>query len=156
MYQELTKAYYTIAQELGIRIIPVGNAFQLAVECPEWRFERDPDFDYENPKYPDLPNEKNSLNGGFAWRAKSLKDNEKPDEDAAKNYAFKLDGSHASGYGAYLAACVWFEFFYQEDVREIQTAPKFLGERAASLREIAHKTVAGGVCPAAWPEELEF
>lgn len=154
MYQELTKAYYTIAKELGIRIIPVGNAFQLAEESPELKFERDPNFDYENPKYPDLPEEKNSLHRGFRWRKKALRNNEKPDEDDAKNYEFILDGSHA-GAGAYLAACVWFEFFYQEDVRKIQTAPGHLGELPASLREIAHKTVTEGVRPEAWPKGLE-
>ncbi|MBT7256598.1 MAG: DUF4886 domain-containing protein, partial [Planctomycetaceae bacterium] len=67
MYQELTRNYNTIAKEVGIKkIIPVGNAFQLAEETPEWKFARDPDFDYSNPIYPELPKEPNSLNGGFA------------------------------------------------------------------------------------------
>ncbi|MCA1809836.1 MAG: hypothetical protein LC725_10365 [Lentisphaerae bacterium] len=54
----------------------------------------------------------------------------------------------------YLAACIWFEFFYNEDVRKIHANPGFLGERAASLREIAHKVVSEGVRPAAWPADL--
>ena len=87
MYQELTRNYNTIAKEVGIKkIIPVGNAFQLAEETPQWKFARDPDSDYNNPKYPELPKEPNSLNGGFAWR----------ETDGAHKF-FKLDGSHANG-----------------------------------------------------------
>ncbi|HPN84683.1 MAG TPA: DUF4886 domain-containing protein [Victivallales bacterium] len=162
MYRELTKAYYTVAKELGLRIIPAGNAFRLAEESPEWKFERDPNFDYENPKYPELPNEKNSLNSGFAWRKKGSGDDEEPSEAKEKkkdgdpkDFEFKLDGSHTCGAGSYLAACVWFEFFYKDDVRKIKKNPGHLGERAASLREIAHKVVTEGIRPAAWPKELE-
>jgi hypothetical protein len=142
MYQELTRNYNTIAKEIGIKkIIPVGNAFQLAEETPEWKFARDPDFDYNNPKYPELPKEPNSLNGGFAWRG----------TDGADK-VFKLDGSHASGAGSYLAACVWYEFFFGGDVRKITRNPGFLGERAASLREFAHQAV-NGARPKAWPSD---
>ena len=92
-----------------------------------------------NPKYPKLPKEPNSLNGGFAWRG----------TDGADK-VFKLDGSHASGAGSYLAACVWYEFFFGGDVRKITRNPGFLGERAASLREFAHQAV-NGTRPKAWP-----
>ena len=140
MYQELTRNYHTIAKEVGIKkIIPVGNAFQLAEETPEWKFARDPDFDYSNPIYPELPKEPNSLNGGFAWRGTDGTDK-----------VFKLDGSHANGAGSYLAACVWYEFFFGGDVRKITRNPRFLGERAASLREFAHQAV-NGTRPKAWP-----
>ncbi|HPN83893.1 MAG TPA: DUF4886 domain-containing protein [Victivallales bacterium] len=162
MYRELTKAYYTIAKELGLRIIPVGNAFQLAAESPEWKFERDPNFNYENPKYPELPNEKNSLNGGFAWRKKGSGDDEAPAEPKKKDldgdpkdFEFKLDGSHASAAGSYLAGCVWFEFFYKDDVRKVKRNPGFLKDRAESLREIAHKVVSEGIRPKEWPKEIE-
>ena len=80
MYRELTRNYHTIAKEVGIKkIIPVGNAFQLAEETPEWKFARDPDFDYNNPKYPELPKEPNSLNGGFAWRGPTGRENDGAD-----------------------------------------------------------------------------
>ena len=147
MYQELTRNYNTIAKEVGIKkIIPVGNAFQLAEETPEWKFARDPDFDYNNPKYPELPKEPNSLNGGFAWREPTGGDNDGADK------VFKLDGSHANGAGSYMAACVWYEFFFGEDVRKITNNPGFLGERSASLREFAHQAV-NGTRPKAWPSD---
>ncbi len=151
MYQDLTRAYYTIADEVGIkRIIPVGTAFQLAAESDEWRFERDPDFDYDNPQYPNLPeNERNSLHRGYGWRTQESKDGSEP------THTFRLDGSHASGFGRYLAACVWFEFFFNEDVREVNHRPGFLTEdQAASLREIAHQAATKGMRPNAWPADI--
>jgi len=145
MYQALTRAYHTVAAEVGIRkIIPVGDAFRLAGESPDWTFQKDPDFDYDAPTYPDLPREKNSLHDGYSWTV--------ADDGATKT--FRLDGSHANAAGGYLAACVWFEFFYGDDVRKLKTNPGFLGERAASLREIAHRVVTGGARPAAWPADF--
>lgn len=144
MYRELTRCYYTIAKEVGIkRIIPVGTAFQLAEESPEWKFERDPDFDYENPTYPDVPKEKNSLHGGFQWR------------DKGGTKVFTLDGSHAGGGGYNLGAMVWYEFFYGEDVRKLTGVPSYISsEKMAALRNFAHQAVEG-VRPEAWPEEIE-
>lgn len=160
MYRELTKNYFTVAKEIGItKIIPVGNAFQLAEESPEWKFARDPDFDYASPKYPELPKESNSLHGGFAWRSatagtEDVEVGAGEADNSGANKVFKNDGSHASGAGSYLAACVWYEFFFGGDVRKVAQNPGFLGDRASSLREIAHKAVSGGVRPAAWPQEL--
>jgi hypothetical protein len=144
MYRGLTRSYYTIAKEVGIKkIIPVGTAFQLAEESPEWKFERDPDFDFDNAKYPELPKAKNSLHGGWAWR------------DRGDKKLLKLDGSHAGGGGYILGACVWYEFFFGEDVRKFTGAPSYLtSEKAAALREFAHQAV-NGVRPKAWPEEIE-
>lgn len=154
MYEGLTRSYYTIAKEVGIaRIIPVGNAFRLASESPEWTFERDPEFDYANPQYPNLPKEKNSLNGGFAWRNTATDKAE--DKGTGPSKVFSLDGSHANSAGMYLGACVWFEFFFEDDVRKIKANPGFLGERASSLRDIAHKVVTEDVRPAAWPRDLK-
>ncbi len=160
MYRELTRNYHASAREIGIkRIIPVGDAFQLAAESPEWKFERDPDFDYADPEYPSLPNEKNSIHGGFAWRTPSSGDVD-VEVDASKlagdgaGKVFRLDGSHANATGCYLAACVWFEFLYGEDVRKVESTPSWLTpERAASLREIAHQAV-NGLRPKAWPADV--
>jgi len=144
MYRELTRCYYTIAREVGIKkIIPVGTAFQLAEESPEWKFQRDPNFDYENPKYPELPKEKNSLHSGWAWRTRGDKK------------VFKLDGSHTGGGGGILTGSVWHEFFFGEDVREFTGSPRYLSsEKTAALREFAHQAV-NGVRPKAWPKDIE-
>jgi len=161
MYKELSKAYYTIGKELALRIIPVGNAFQLAAESPEWKFERDPNFDYENPKYPNLPDEKKSLHVGYFWSEKGASRRTasemmpKKDTKDGKEFFFTLDGSHANEAGMYLGACVWFEFFYNEDVRKRNFCPPEIDKNDASkLRELAHRIVTEAVVPSAWPMEL--
>ena len=142
MYRGLTRSYYTIAKEVGIKkIIPVGTAFQLAEESPEWKFERDPNFNYDNPKYPEVPKEKNSLHGGWAWR------------DRGDKKVFKLDGSHAGGGGYLLGASVWYEFFYGEDVRKLVGGPSYLtNKQNIALRKFARQAV-NGVRPKAWPSD---
>ena len=155
MYQGLTRAYHTIAKEIGItRIIPVGNAFQLASESPATRFVPDPSYDYAAHKYPHLPKEKNSLHRGYGWNdATGDKEGGSSSQPAGKR--IRLDAQHASSAGKYLGACVWFEFFFQEDVRKIRFRPDDVGEEwAAALRAIAHRAVTGGEKPKIWPAEL--
>jgi len=132
MYQQLTDAYTTIAKELGCRIIPVGAAFQLAYESPEWQFKHDDSFDYKNAKPPELPKEVHSLNAGYSWKDKKL----------------NFDSHHANSAGEYLGGCVWFEFFFKEDVRKIKFKPqKMSDEDATFLRDIAHRVVTDNTRP---------
>jgi hypothetical protein len=138
MYQQLTEAYYTIAKELGCRVIPVGTAFQLAYESPEWEFKTDPTFDYKNPKYPDLPQQLHSLNIGYGWKT------------TGENRKLGVDTHHANAAGEYLGGCVWFEFLFKEDVRKIKFHPQKVSEEdAAFLKNIAHKVVTEGAKPKA-------
>jgi len=44
MYTQLTAAYHTIAGELHIRTIPVGDAFQLTAHHPGWGYVPDQSF----------------------------------------------------------------------------------------------------------------
>ncbi|OGV54286.1 MAG: hypothetical protein A2X45_07810 [Lentisphaerae bacterium GWF2_50_93] len=138
MYQQVTNAYYTIAKELGCRVIPVGTAFQLAYESPEWEFKRDESFDYKNPKHPELPKELHSLHAGYFWKL------------AGENKKLSYDSHHANFAGEYLGGCVWFEFLFKEDARNIKFKPKNMSEEdAAVLRNIAHKVVTEGAKPKA-------
>jgi len=138
MYQQLTEAYYTTAKELGCRVIPVGTAFQLAYESPEWEFKTDPNYDYKDPKYPALPQELHSLNAGYAWKTTS------------ESRKLGVDTHHANSGGEYLGGCVWFEFLFKEDVRKIKFKPqKITEDDAAFLRNIAHKVVSEGIKPKA-------
>ncbi len=138
MYQQLTEAYYTIAKELGCRVIPVGSAFQLAYESPEWEFKTDPAFDYANPKYPDLPQQLHSLNAGYSWKT------------TGETRKLGVDTHHANSAGEYLGGCVWFEFFFKEDARKIKFKPlKMTEEDAAFLINIAHKVVSDKAKPKA-------
>jgi len=141
MYQELTKAYYTIADETGIkRVIPVGDAFQLVSESPEWKFETDKNFNYKDPKYPELPDQAHSLNVGYFWKG---------DGETKK---LTIDTHHANSMGEYLGGCVWFEFFYGEDARKIKFKPDQMDEKDAKfLKDITHRVVSEGIKPSAWP-----
>jgi hypothetical protein len=138
MYQQLTEAYYTIAKELGCRVIPSGTAFHLVGETPGREFKPDSNFDYRNPKYPDLPKETHSLHNGYGWST----------EGEVKKLGF--DTHHANSAGKYLAGCVWFEFFFREDVKKIKFKPQHItDDDAAFFRDIAHKVVSEGLKPKA-------
>ena len=141
MYQQLTKNYHTIADEIGIRrIIPVGDAFQLAAESPEWKFESDKNFDFAKAESPNLPDQTHSLHVGYRWKKTDGKD------------TLSYDSHHANFAGEFLAGCVWFEFFFGDDVRNNTFKPDNMENNDAEiLRSIAHKVVTEGVKPAAWP-----
>ena len=146
MYQDLATAYQMIASEIGIkRIIPVGDAFQLVSESPEWRFTPDKEFNYSAPHYPDVPREVHSLHVGYGWRGEGTEK------------TFFVDTHHANSAGEYLGGCVWFEFFFGRDARAVRFKPPQLsGEDAEFLKEIAHNVVTNGVRPAAWSSLAEM
>ena len=130
MYRDLDAAYHTIAKELGIRVIPVGAAFQLAREVRPFVPDRDIDLSTFTP--PSLPNQKNSLCVGYSWS------NTEPKQ-------LRCDSHHAGVQGEYLAAAVWFEFLtgsnpYAEGIR----VEKIAEEDAKFLSGIAHQVVTEG------------
>jgi hypothetical protein len=135
MYDRLHAAYHTIAEEIGAAgVIPVGTAFENALNDPRWVFRAPGNVDRAAFTYPDLPAQANSLHVGYKWPAPSTRPATKP---AAMTY----DGSHASTLGRYLGACTWYEFFYG-DVRGNAFAPDGVTPRqAATLQEVARDTV---------------
>jgi hypothetical protein len=141
MYQDLTKAYHTIAGEVGInRIVPVGDAFQLVAESPERAFTPDAQFDPKTAVHPTLPRELHSLHSGYAWKK------------VGEKHVLSLDTHHANSAGEFLGGCVWFEFFFNQDVRTIAFKPlRLTDEDAAFLKDIAHRVVRDGAKPKAWP-----
>ncbi|MCX7045291.1 MAG: DUF4886 domain-containing protein [Candidatus Sumerlaeota bacterium] len=141
MYQDLTKAYHTIARELGgLKVIPCGDAFQLAQENDDWKYKPDPNFDYKKPPYPALPKEPKSLYIGYKYQTTS------------GTHKLSLDMKHASPAGEYLGGCVWYEFFFKEDARKLTYRPDAVTEKdAVFLRDIAHKVVTEGAKPQGWP-----
>jgi hypothetical protein len=130
MHEAVRQNYHTVAEELGVRIIPVGEAFAYARAHPDWNFERDSEFDYENPQHPAMPNEKHSLNKGLVWR---------------KNKKFYIDTHHAGPLGEYLGGAVFFEMLFGESaVSNSFVPPDTAEEDIAFLQRIAHETVADG------------
>jgi hypothetical protein len=132
MYRMLTSAYRTIAAELGARIIPVGDAFDLADRDAKWGYRPDTKFVSKNAKFPALPDQTHSLHVGWQWRK---------GKDGKQTLG--MDGHHANTAGEYLGACVWYEVLFGESVVGNRFVPKGLDAAYARfLRETAHKAVA--------------
>ena len=127
MHEKVRENYHTIAAELGVRIIPVGEAFSNARNHPDWSFEFDPDFDYETSQTPDLPNEKQSLCQGFRWK---------------KDSRSFTDTHHAGPLGQYLGGAVFFEMLFNESVIDNSfRLPDESEEDILFLQQIAHDIV---------------
>jgi hypothetical protein len=101
MYEGLSNAYRTTAAELGIRMIPVGDAFIAADTDAKFGYKPDTSFDPKTAKHPELPNQKYSLHVGRAWK-----------EGESGTYGLGMDGHHSSTAGRYLGACVWYEMLF--------------------------------------------
>jgi hypothetical protein len=131
MYTELTSAYKTIAKELGVRRIPVGDAFHAADTDPTWRFKPDTTFDRSTAVAPALPNQTHSLHVGYKWT--TSKDGKQ---------TLTMDGHHAGVAGEYLGACVWYEILFQESAVGNSFVPKDLTpDDARYLQGVAHRAV---------------
>lgn len=130
MHEDLRKAYFGLAGELALRVIPVGDAFALATARPEWTYQPDPDFVPSSMTYPDVPKQLRSLHAGWTWF-------EKPGGPK-----LAIDTRHASLFGQYLGGCVFFEVLFQETpVGNSFVPPGITPEQARALQEIAHQAV---------------
>jgi hypothetical protein len=126
MHARLTEAYDGVAQELGLGVIPVGDAFHLADSDERRGYEPDGRFDFATARRPTLPDQKHSLHRGWFWEPETL----------------KLDGHHASQAGQYLAAAVWLEaLFDQSPVGNAFIPPGLDPAHARFLQEVAHEAV---------------
>ena len=131
MYRMLTSAYATIANELSIRRIPVGDAFFLADSDPRWGYQPDTKFNFESNDENLLPQQAHSLHVG--WRFAKGKDGKQ---------SLGMDGHHANTAGEYLGACVWFEVLFGESVvGNTFVTPGLDKTYALFLQETAHKSV---------------
>jgi hypothetical protein len=129
MYEGLSSAYRMIAGELGVRMIPVGDAFYSVDNHPKWGYRPDKKFDFKNAAPPSLPDQTHSLHIG--WRWVTAKDGKK---------TLAMDGHHASVAGQYLAACVFYEALFAENVVGNSFVPQEIDrDYAHFLRESAHQ-----------------
>ena len=134
MYKGVRAAYDGFAKDTGFRLIPCGDAMELARFDPAWgKFVPDASFDPKIAAYPALPtNEKRSLQLGYSW---------KKDEKTGKCTLAK-DGFHANAQGEYLLGCVWFEFFFCQSAVGNTFVPKGVTpEDAAILQRVAHRAI---------------
>ncbi len=130
MYDGLSKSYRTIAGELGVRIIPVGDAFHATDTDEKWGFKPDLTFDPKQAKHPLLPDQKFSLHVGRKWQ----KNNE-------GEMTLSMDGHHASTAGRYLGACVWYEVLFKSSCVGNKFTAGIDAEYAKVLQETAHAAV---------------
>lgn len=123
MWEYSRAAYYTIAEELRIRLIPVGDAFWIAASDSHWGYRPDPNFDFDHPVFPRLPESTHSLHTGYFWN---------------ENRQFCIDPKHASEAGSYLGSLVWYGFLFDESPQDVTfTPPEVAPELAAFLRTVA-------------------
>ncbi|QDU28162.1 hypothetical protein ETAA8_32620 [Anatilimnocola aggregata] len=131
MYDMLAKSYRTIAKELGVRLIPVGDAFIAADTDPKWGYKVDAKFDAKQAKSPALPDQTHSLHVGRKWS--TSKDSKTP--------SLSMDGHHASVAGRYLGACIWYEVLFNTSCVGNKFTAGLDGDYARYLQETAHATV---------------
>ena len=134
MYRKLHANYAQLAKDVGaVGILPVGTAFQNALEDPAWRPAAK--IDTSLLQYPALPDQRHSLNAGYWWNKEKT-----PPE-------IGFDGHHASRLGCYLGGAVWCEYFFG-DVRGNPLVPEGLNAAdIAYLQKVAHETVAENRLP---------
>lgn len=126
MWQKSRAAYHTIAKQLKVDIIPVGDAFNAVATGTEYRFTKDMNFDYEHPVFPNLPVQSNSINMGYYWKGNAL----------------VFDPNHANEAGRYLGSLIWYAVLFKESPEKIKYQPKEVPAGfAAYLRSVAAKTV---------------
>lgn len=133
MFAALRANYEQLAREHDLKIIPVGEAFQIARATPRWRFVPDRNFNFKSAVPDALPDQTGSLNVGWRWTKGTAKT--KP--------ALQLDYRHANLAGEYLGAAVFYEILFGADVRAVDFTPPGLSPAdAAQLRSIAHEAAA--------------
>lgn len=130
MYEGLHAAYRELSQRYGLRIVPIGSAFQIARKNPLWKpAYPDPSFNYKAPKKGELPKETGDLTVGWVWRTNRL----------TGELEFVQDAKHANVAGCFLGAATLYQTIFPGNVENNPFRPSGLSvEEATVLRRIAH------------------
>lgn len=132
MYGKLRAAYQKAAAELNLRVIPTGDAVQLARETQAVKYVPYDPAVLKGLQYPaELPSEAGSLAAGVYWQ-----------KGKDGSHRLRIDGAHLNRRGEYLQACLWFAFFFNRPTSEITfVPPEITPEDAKFLRETAQKAL---------------
>lgn len=122
MHEHVRAAYLQIAGELGLKVIPTGDAFRAITTNPVWAYKKDATYNFDAPVEPQLPNQQNSLHVGYKWN----------------NGKFNADFNHANRAGCYLGSLVWYHTLFGRDVKPVQFRPE---EVSAEMAEQFKKIV---------------
>ena len=124
MYEGVSTTYKAFAAGKGFRVIPVGDAFNLARQTPRWTYVPDKNYDFKNPPAGKLPDQRTSLNAGWSWG-----------KDKSGAPKLILDAIHCSAAGKYLGAAAWYQVIFNTDTLPATYTPKDLTpEDTADLR----------------------
>ena len=127
MWQKSREAYHALANQLKVKLIPVGDAFNEVATGTAYPYQKDAAFDFTAPSYPNLPNQDNSLNMGYSWK---------------NNKDFNFDANHANEAGRYLGSLIWYAFLFKDSPENVQFVPnKVPADFAKYLRTVAAKTI---------------
>jgi hypothetical protein len=135
MHRKAREAYRTMAAELGLRLVPTGEAIAAARNHPEWNFtttrttQMPGDPLLEENGQTNLPNDRQTLAQGWkVW------------EDDEGNKTIHLDVGHLNAHGRYLASAVFFETLFGKSVLDNPYAPPGLKPDSIALfKRIAHR-----------------
>lgn len=131
MHRAVRLACHNAASRLGLRLIPVGEAFHLASLRPEWTYVPDPSFDPSSIRFPQAPAQPRSLHMGWSWIKK-----------ADGTWSFWRDSTHANAFGKYLGSCVFFGFLFdQNPVGNTFIPAEITPAQALVLQEIAQESL---------------
>lgn len=131
MFKRIVNTYQDLSERLGLRVLPSGVAIQKA--RPEMSFEVDTDYDYENPKPLDLPDQSKSLIVGYHWRTGNT---------STGKAELGMDFKHLNAKGCYIANAVWYEMFTGKLIADNTWKPEFLSdEELALFKRVTHEAV---------------
>jgi hypothetical protein len=134
MYAAVRTAYDAFATQSALRLVPCGDAMELARLDPAWGpFAEDPAFDAKTAVFPALPaGEKRALQNGYSWKM----------DTKTGRQSLGKDAFHANATGEYLLGCVWLEFFFKTSAVGNAFLPKGVNaEDAAVMQRVAHRAV---------------
>jgi hypothetical protein len=129
MFERLRENYRTMAEKYDCPILPVGEAFQKARAKLNYRM--DENFDRENARPFDLPDQTGSLNVGWQWTTGNTR---------SGKATLWMDEKHANTKGCYLANAVWYEMFTGKSIFENMFRPEDVsGEELEILQTAARE-----------------
>lgn len=116
MWQNVNAAYNTIASELGIEVMPVGDAFWKVNSNRKWGYKADKSFEEDKAVWPELPDQKNSLHSGYSWK---------------ENGELRFDSHHASKAGCFLGSLVLYSYLSEQNPKKLEFVPDQVPEKFA-------------------------
>lgn len=122
MHQHVRAAYHLIAKELDLKVIPTGDAFRAMATNKKWAYKKDPNYNFDAPQSPNLPDQTNSLHVGYRWN----------------NNKLTFDANHANTAGCYLGSLVWYKTLLGGNVKKVKFKPTEVSDQMAKqFRKVA-------------------